>query len=88
MAFSLARQCRLAGQVLIVDRATTDQLENRIAPQHIVVVLIRVIREDAVDSHPSHLKKGMIEIALMTTIGQSLGKLLRQPDLLIELAKR
>ena len=32
------RQRRLARQVLVVDRAIADQLENRIAPQHIVVI--------------------------------------------------
>ena len=45
-----SRECRLACQIVIVDRSAAEKLENRIAAQHVVVVLIGVIGQDAIDS--------------------------------------
>src|SRR5581483_4697086 len=50
-----AGQGGLTGQVRPVRGAVGDELEDRIVPQAVVVILILVGGEDAVDAGPDHL---------------------------------
>ena len=52
-----------------------------------MVVLVGVVGQDAVHPHASHLQKGVIDAADLPPICQSLGKLSRQADPLVELAE-
>ena len=88
MAFSNRESVGWLARSSSVDRAVADQLEDRIAPQHVVVVLVGVVGEDAVDPHPGHLQEGMIDVADVPPIGQGFGKLPRQPQPLVQLAER
>ena len=82
------RERGLAGQVVGRDGAVAKQLENRIAAQHVVVVLVGVVGEDAVHPHSGHLQEGMIDVADMSPVRQGFGKLPCQTDPLVELAER
>ena len=79
------RQGRLTGQVRTFGRPTGNQLEGRIEPQRVVVVLIFVISEDAVDTHPHHVEHGMFKQFGITGIVQSGGELLGEADAFIKL---
>ena len=57
------RERGLAGQIVVLDRAVADQLEDRIAPQHVVVVLVGVVGQDAVDPRAGHLQERMVDVA-------------------------
>ncbi len=82
------RERGLAGQIVGLDGAVAKQLENRIASQHVVVVLVGVVGEDAVHPHSGHLQKGMIDVADVPPIRQALGKLPCQPDPFVKLSER
>ena len=80
-----AGQGGLTCQVIILNRTITDQLEDRIAPQHVMIILIWIVRDDAVDTHPCHVKKRVIDVPDVPPIDQGLHELLRESDLVIEL---
>jgi len=52
----------LAGQVVVVRQSVGEQFEHRIASQGIVIVLIFVAREDAIDTTADHLQERVIGI--------------------------
>ncbi|HVA49562.1 MAG TPA: hypothetical protein VNH11_24560 [Pirellulales bacterium] len=63
-------------------------MQSRIAPQSVVIVLVRVIRQDAVDPHPDHLQKRVVHLNRGADIRERVGEPASEPDLLIELTKR
>ena len=83
-----SREGGLAGQIVAIDRAAADQFEDRIATQHIVVVLVDVVGQDAVDPSPGHLQEAVAHVAGIAGIVQGLGELPGQSQLLIQLADR
>src|SRR5262249_17982266 len=54
-----ARQGGLAGQVVAVGGAVGEQLEDGVGAQGVVVVLVFVVGEDAVDAAADHLQEGV-----------------------------
>ncbi len=83
-----AGQGGLTCQVIILNGTITDQLEDRIAPQHVVVVLIWVVGQDAVNPHPCHFEERVIDVPNMAPIDQGLCELSGEPDLLVEFPER
>jgi hypothetical protein len=55
-----AGQGRLAGQVMILGRAVGDELEDGVGAEGVVVVLVLLAGEDAVDPGPDHLQERML----------------------------
>ena len=70
-----AGKCRLAGEIGALDRAIADQFEDRIASQHVVIVLVGVVGENAVDPHACHFQKAMIEVTDVPPISQGFDEL-------------
>jgi len=64
-----------------------DQREDRVAPKHVMVVLVWIVRDDAVDTHTCHVEERVIDVPDVPPIDQSLYELSHKPDLLIELAE-
>ena len=54
------RQSGLTGQIGIIGQAVGDHLEDGIGSQSIVVVLVLVVGEDAVDPLPHHAQQGLL----------------------------
>ena len=48
------RQRRLTGQVEAVRQAVIDQLERRVAAERVVIVLVLVVRQNAIDPLTDH----------------------------------
>ena len=68
---------------------TGQQLEHWIVvPQLVMIVLIRVAGQDAVDPHPHHLGKGVVDEGPKSRIAKRAGEFGRQPNLLVELPDR
>ncbi len=57
-----------------------NQLEDRIASQHIVGHSGHVVGEDAIDPGASHLQEGVADIAAVPSVSEGLGELLCQPN--------
>jgi hypothetical protein len=53
-----------------------ERLQDGIAPQHVVGVLVGVVGEDAVHPHPGHLQKRVRDVAGVPPVGQGVGELL------------
>ncbi len=83
------RERRLTRQILVIDRAFAQDFEDRIAPQHVVIVLVGVVGQDAIDSRPRHLEESMVDVADLTPIVQAkgLGKLLGKSQLFVQMAE-
>ena len=81
------RQRGLTGQLGIVHRAVAEKLEDRIAAQHVVIVLIGVAGQNSIDAHARHLQERVIDVAGGAAITECFGELPRQPDVIIELTK-
>ena len=79
------RERGLAGQIPTGDRPAADELEDRIAPQHIVGVLVRVVGQNAIHPGASHLQERVVDVSDLPAIGEGRGKLLRQAQLLVPL---
>ena len=83
-----AGQRGLTGQGRLVGRAVGEHLEDRVVPQDIVVVLIGVIGENAVQPHPRHFGEGMVHVRGMAGIVQGRDELCGESDSLVELPNR
>jgi hypothetical protein len=59
-----------------------------VAAEHVVIVLVRVVRQNAIDPHPDHFQERMVDPSLVASIGQRLGQSPGQPNPLVQLAKR
>jgi hypothetical protein len=55
-----AEQRGLAGQVAILRRAVGDELEDGVGAEGIVVVLVLLACEDALDAGPDHRQEGVL----------------------------
>ena len=53
-----------------------------------MVILIRVVGQNAVHPHADHFHERVIDVAGVSRIRQRLGKLKRKPKLLVELPQR
>ncbi len=82
------REGWLAGEVGVIGQAVGNELENGVRPQRVVVVLILVVGQDAIDSLPHHGQLRVLDEGGIATVLESGGKLLGEPDLLVELANR
>ena len=78
----------MAGEVVIVGKSIGDELEDGIRSQRIMIVLILVISEDAVDSLPDHAQKRLPGEVGVSSIVESSGELLGESDSLVELPHR
>ena len=83
-----ARQRRLAGQIIRVRRPTGNQLEHRIAAEHVVVVLILVVGEDPEYPRTQHLVESMLNPRGVAAILQSVAHCFGKADHLVELPDR
>src|SRR6266545_4477325 len=78
-----AREGGLTRQVRVIRGAVGDELEDGIAAQGVVVVLVLVAGEDAVDAAANHLQEGVFgEVGVVEGVGEGPG----EPDALIRLA--
>ena len=82
------REGRLTGEVGIVGEAVGDELEDGVGPQGVVVVLVLVIGEDAVDPLPDHAQERLLGERRIASVVEGGGELFGEPDLLIELPDR
>ena len=80
-----AGQSGLAGQLLARRRAPSEDFEDRIVTQHVVVILVGIVGQDAVDPHAGHFRKAVGGLLRATWIVQGGRKLGRQADLLVKL---
>ena len=82
------REHGLAGEVGTVGEAVGGQLEDRIGPERVVVVLVFVIGEDPVDPLADHAQERLLDEDRMAAIVESGDELLNEPERLIELPHR
>jgi hypothetical protein len=66
--------------------AAGDQLEDRLGAEGVVVVLVLVAGQDAVDAGPDHLQEGVLRQLGVAGVVQGAGKGSGQTDGFIELA--
>jgi hypothetical protein len=78
----------LAGQIIIVLRAVSEELEDGVMAEGVVVVLVRVAGEDAVDAGADHLPEGVLGEAGGAGVVEDFGEGPGQADALGELADR
>src|SRR5262249_23746912 len=81
-----AGQGRLAGQVVVGRQATGNQFEDRIGTQGIVVILVLVAGEDAVQAGAEHLQARVLNQAGVAGVVDGRGELGGEAEALIELA--
>ena len=80
------RERRLTGEVGIVGKSVGDELEDRIRSQRIVIVLILVIGEDAVDPLPDHAQQRLPREGRIAAIVESGRELFGESDVLVDLS--
>ena len=68
--------------------AAGQKLEDGVAPQRIVIVLIFIARQDAVHMHPCHFQICVRQGGPAAVIQQRRGELLGQPQSFVELTNR
>jgi hypothetical protein len=83
-----ARERGLAGQVVGVRTAPRDDLEHWIAAQRVVIVLVLVAGDDAVQPRPKHFRALMPDQLGGACILQRVDEPPGKPDPLIKLAER
>jgi hypothetical protein len=81
-----ARQGGLAGQVAIAGGAVGHELEDGVAAEGVVVVLVRVAGQDAVDAGPDHLQERVLGEVGVAGVVEGAGEGPGEPDAPIELA--
>jgi hypothetical protein len=81
-----AGERRLAGQVVPVRGAVGDDLEDGAGAEGVVVVLVLVAGQDAVDAGADHRQEGVLGQLRVAGVVESVGESPREPDALIELA--
>src|SRR5262249_43902310 len=81
-----AGQRGLAGQVVVLGGAGGDELEDGVVAEGVVVVLVKVAGQDAVDAGPDHLQEALLGQVGVAGVGQGIGEGPGQADLLVELA--
>src|SRR5262245_16686445 len=81
------RQSGLAGQIVIVGTAPSDQFEHWIAAQRIVIVLVLVASHDAIQPRPQHFREAMSNQLWSATIIQCVDEALGKTDGLIKLTE-
>src|SRR5262249_37694014 len=83
-----AGQSGLAGQVAVRGGAVGDELEGGVGAEGIVVVLVLVAGQNAVDAGADHFQQGMLDERGGAGVIEGIGEGLRESDALIELADR
>jgi hypothetical protein len=81
-----AGQCRLAGQGVAIGGASGDELEDGVVTEGVVVVLVLVACEDALDAATDHLQEAVLCEVRVAGVIEGFGKGPRQADALVELA--
>src|SRR5580692_7550547 len=81
------RMGRLTGQVGAVGGSTGHQLENRIGAKCVVIVLVLIVGEDAIDARACHFKEGVRYQFEIAGVVQGLSELLGEVQTLVELAE-
>src|SRR5262245_57046800 len=69
-------------------RTTGRQLEDGVMAEGIVVVLVLVVAEDAVDAGADHVQEGVVDLVGIAAIVAGGGESMGQTDVVIELAHR
>jgi hypothetical protein len=80
-----AGQRRLAGQLGVLWGAVGEELEDGVGTEGIVVVLVLVAGEDAVDPAADHLPEGMLRKVGVAGVVSRVGEGPGEPDALVEL---
>src|SRR5262249_2563861 len=81
-----AGQRRLAGQVVLVGGAVGDELEDGVGAEGVVIVLVLVAGEDAVDAGADHLPVGVLGEVGVAGVVQGVGEGAGETDTFVELA--
>ena len=79
---------RLAGQVVVIGSAASNQFEDGVGAQNSVVVLIDVVRENAEDTRPSHFQEAVLRQSGVAAILKHLSEMLRELQALVKFAQR
>ena len=79
------REGGLAGEVGVVGESVGEELEDGVRPQGVVVVLVLVIGEDAVDPLADHAQERLPGERRVAGVVEGGGELLGEPDPLVEL---
>ena len=79
--------CRLTGQRFL-QRAAGNDLEDRVMPECIVIVLIFVISENPENARPCHFEKRMSGVPGIPRVLQSVRELPREPQRFIKFPYR
>src|SRR5262249_20115150 len=74
------------GQVTFVGRAIGDELQHGVATERVVVVLVRVAGEDAVDAGPDHLQERVLGEVWVAGVVEGVGESPGEPETLVERA--
>ena len=80
-----ARDRRLTGQVSAIRRAVCQQLEDGIAAQRVMSVLVGIPRQNAKHASPDNLQRRMCGSTAL--VSELFGELLGEPQLFIELTE-
>src|SRR5262249_49103756 len=82
------RQGGLRGQVGVIGAAATDEFDDGISPQDVVIVLVLVIGEDSVDALADHLQEGVLREVGWTRVVEGGGEGAGVAEALVELAEQ
>jgi hypothetical protein len=85
-ATSGAGQGRLARQVFVAGGAVSEELEDGVRAQGVVVVLVLVAGQNAIDAGADHLQKGVLGEVMVAGVLEHFHEGPGEPDALVELA--
>ena len=83
-----AREGGLAGQIAVFRESVGEELEDGIRTQGVVVVLVLVVGEDAVDALADHAEQGLLGERRVAYVVECGGELLGEADLRVVLPDR
>jgi hypothetical protein len=83
-----AGQGRLAGQVWVVRGAVGEELEDGVGAEGVVVVLVLVAGQDAIDPGADHFQEGVLREVGVAKVVERLGEGPGEPEALVELPNR
>ena len=78
----------LAGQVAVLGEPVGEELEDGVGAQGVVIVLVLVVGEDAVDALADHAQEGLLRQGGIAWVVERGGELLSEAKLLVALPDR
>jgi hypothetical protein len=76
-----------AGLVIVLGRAVGDEFEDGVVAEGVVVVLVRVAGQDAVNARADHLQKAVLTEVGVTGVVEGVSEGSGEPDALVELTE-